>query len=293
MAALSPLAAFVGSVLAGVLPGLLATWLGLALDQPEPYRLAMWVGPIVCWLGMIPMLGADPGRVVAGAGESSDMPAAGARAPLGLLTFWGLIIFLVAVGEGTVRMFFNVLMDTGLHVPTATIGLVMGAAQLLPILVALALPLLLARWGTGHTLLRGIVALAACLVPFALGSQLGLQAGSPAGLAVWLIGAAYLATAATLTMLGTSRDMFGQEIVVPRWRTSSQGAAMLGLAFGLAVAGVVGGALIEALGFGALYLAGALAVLTAGGLLFGYLHRATGRGTGQAQAKPAALASRP
>ena len=73
------------------------------------------------------------------------------------------------MGEGSVRMFFNVLMDTGLHVPTATIGLVMGTAQLLPIGVALALPLLLARWGTGYTLLGGIVALAACLLPVRLG----------------------------------------------------------------------------------------------------------------------------
>ncbi len=61
MAALSPLAAFFGSVLAGVLPGLLARGMGLGLDQPDPYRLAMWVGPLLCWLGMIPMLRADPG----------------------------------------------------------------------------------------------------------------------------------------------------------------------------------------------------------------------------------------
>ncbi len=297
MAALSPMAAFLGSVVAGLLPGFLAGWLGLGLDQPDPYRLAMWAGPILCWLGMIPMLRADPGRVVAGGDESGTAPEAGTqarpRAPLGLLAFWALVVFLEAMGEGTVRMFFNVLMDTGLHVPTATIGLVMGTAQLLPIGVALALPLLLARWGTGYTLLRGIVALAACLFPFAFGAQIGLQAGAPAGIAVWLISAAYLAVAATLTVLGTARDMFGQEIVIPRWRTSSQGAAMLGLAFGLSIAGVVGGALIEALGFGALYLAGALAVLTAAGLLLGYLHRAARRGSGQAQARPLVTASRP
>ena len=174
-------------------------------------------------------------------------------------------------------------MDTGLHVPTATIGLVMGTAQLLPIGVALALPLLLARWGTGYTLLRGIVALAACLFPFALGAQMGTQADGWVGWAVGLISAAYLALAATLTVLGTARDMFGQEIVIARWRTSSQGVAMLGLAFGLSAAGVVGGALIEAFGFGALYLTGALAVLTAAGLLLGYLQRAARRRAGQAQ----------
>ncbi len=290
MAALSPLAAFFGSVLAGVLPGVLARGLGLALDQPDPYRLAMWVGPILCWLGMIPMLRADPGRVVSDSGERSGAAEARVRAPLGLLAFWALVVFLEAMGEGSVRMFFNVLMDTGLHVPTATIGLVMGTAQLLPIGVALALPLLLARWGTGYTLLGGIVALAACLFPFALGAQMGTQADGWVGWAVGLISAAYLALAATMTVLGTARDMFGQEIVIARWRTSSQGVAMLGLAFGLSFAGVVGGALIEAFGFGALYLTGAVAALTAAGLLLGYLQRAARRRSGQGQ--PFAAASR-
>lgn len=58
---------------------------------------------------------------------------------------------------------------------------------------------------------------------------------------------------------------------------------MLGLAFGLSVAGVAGGALIKPLGFGALYLTGALAVLTAAGLLLGYLQRAARRRSGRAQ----------
>jgi MFS family permease len=307
MAALGPLAAFFGSLLAGVLPGLLASWQGVGLDQPQPYRMAMWAGPILCWLGLVPMLRADPGRLVAGEDEGGDedngvsagiiaeanaranatAPATRARPPFGLLSFWALVVFLEASGEGTVRMFFNVLMDTQLHVPTATIGIVMGAAQLLPILVALALPLLLMRLGTGYTLLGGIVALAACLFPFALGAQMGAQTGVQAGLAAGVVGAAYLVVAATLTVLGTARDMFGQEIVIPRWRTSSQGVAMLGLAFGLSVAGVVGGALIEAFGFGALYLTGALAVLAAAGLLLTYLHRSTRRSASQVQARPA------
>ena len=106
-----------------------------------------------------------------------------------------------------------------------------------------------------------------------------------------LISATYLALAATTTVLGTARDMFGQEIVIARWRTSSQGAAMLGLAFGLSVAGVVGGALIEAFGFGALYLTGALAALTAAGLLLGYLQRAARRRAGRAQPFAAASGS--
>jgi hypothetical protein len=300
LATLNPVAALFGSVLAGVLPSLLSGWLGVGLEAPDPYRLALWAAPILCLLSVLPLLGADRGAVITGTGtavtdpsQSGDSPEATAGTPLGLLAFWALVVFLAAAGEGTVRSFFNVLLDTTLEVPTATIGLTMGAAQLLPILVALPLPLMLTRWGPGYTLLGGIVALAACLVPLALGSQLGMQAGSPAVLAAWLIGAAYLATVATLAVIRASRNMFGQQIVSPRWRTSSQGAAMLGLAFGLSAAGVVGGTLIEVFGFGALFFAGAAAALAAAGLLLGYLLRAARRRAGQTLSAPAGALSEP
>ena len=282
LATLNPVAALLGSVLAGVLASQIASWQGLGLDQPDAYRLALWAGPILCGLSILPLFGADPGRVAASAVETGESQELKGGAPLGLLAFWALVVFLAAIGEGTIRNFFNVLLDTQLHVPPTTIGFVMGAAQLLPILVALPLPLLLLRWGPGYTLLGGFVALSACLVPFAFGSQLGLQAGSPVGLAVWLLGAAYLGAAGTLAVIRAARNMFGQEIVILRWRTSSQGAAMLGLAFGLAVAGVAGGVIIEAFSFSALYLAGALAALAAAGLLLGYLLRAAKRQAGQA-----------
>jgi hypothetical protein len=67
--------------------------------------------------------------------------------------------------------------------------------------------------------------------------------------------------------------MFGQEIVRPRWRTRSQGAAMIGLALGWSTTGIGGGMLIKSSGFGPLYGAGAVAALLAAGLLVGYLRR--------------------
>jgi hypothetical protein len=149
----------------------------------------------------------------------------------------------------------------------------MGAAQLLPIAVALALPLLLARWGTGYTLLTGILAAGGCLFLFALGSQPGAQAATPAGPAVWLVAGAYLAAITIFTVTTTARDMFGQELVSLRWRTSSQAVAILGSAFGGMIAGVAGGALIAAIGFGALFSTGALASLAAAGLLGAYVYK--------------------
>ena len=297
LAALNPLAAFLGSVLAGVLPGFLAAALlagrpEAGLDQPEPYRLALWIGPLLCALAILPLLRAAPGRSAAGPGEhaTSERPAGTfevratkTSAPVGLLAFWAIVIFLEAMSEGSVRTFFNVLLDKGLGAPTATIGLVMGAAQLLPIVVALAVPLLLTRWGAGYSLLAGILALAACLVPFALGAQRGLQAHSLVETAL-LIGIPYLAATATFSVIRASRNLFSQEMVIPLWRANSQGATTLGLALGLSAIAIAGGMLIEAFGFSSLFVVGTITGLAAAGLLFLYLYMANRRRAGQAMA---------
>ncbi len=266
VAALIPFAALVGSIIAGVLPGLWAARLGVGMDQPAPYRLALWVGPILSWLGILPLVGADPGYVheeeVVGS-EQVPVPVRGPtsrRAPLGLLLFWGIFVLIAAIGEGSVRTFFNVYMNNALAVPPATIGVIMGAAQILPILAALALPLALTHWGAGYTLGAGLLVMAACLAPLATTPQL------------WLAAAAYMGAMASFTIVGAGRDLFGQEMVIPRWRTSSQAVAIFGLAMGNAVAAVLGGLLILAVGFGALYLFGMAAAFVAAGLLFLYLY---------------------
>jgi predicted MFS family arabinose efflux permease len=81
---------------------------------------------------------------------------------------------------------------------------------------------------------------------------------------------------AMITMTVTTRDLFGQEIVMPRWRTTIQGAVIIGLALGWATAGVVGGYVIEAIGFGALFLASAVSAMLSAVLLVGFLRRRRG-----------------
>jgi predicted MFS family arabinose efflux permease len=259
--AILPAMAFVGSLVGGVLPGLLAGWYDLSLDQPAPYRLALWLGPILTCGAVWILSGADPGQVT----RQDTQQLSATRAPLALLVFFGLVAFLGAVGEGAVRTFFNVYLDTALGVTPAAIGTIMGVAQLLPLLAAFAVPILVARWGAGYTLAVGFLGTSLFLVPLA---ALPL---------VWVAAVAYMGVIAMITVSSTGRDMFGQEIVIPRWRTSSQGVAMIGLALGWSLAGIGGGALIKASGFGALYFAGALAALLAAGLLVGYLRRAGAR----------------
>jgi hypothetical protein len=287
VAALIPFAALVGSIIAGVLPGLWAARLDMGMDQPTPYRLALWLGPLICWLGILPLVGADPGYVHEEADGSDKSPAAvsdsgrrplSRKAPLGLLLFWGIFVLIAAIGEGSVRTFFNVYMNNALAVPPATIGMIMGAAQILPILAALALPLALTHWGAGYTLGAGLLVMAACLAPLATTPQL------------WISAAAYMGAMASFTIVGAGRDLFGQEMVIPRWRTSSQAVAIFGLAMGNAVAAMLGGLLILAVGFGALYLFGMSAACVAAALLFVYLYLNGRRRTRYATEGPEAAA---
>lgn len=258
--ALGPTAAFLGSVIAGLLPGLLATLFGLSLDQAAPYRLALWLGPILAAAAALPLFGAERAVIIP---QSAQVRSA-QPAPLKLLIVYGVIIFLQAIGEGAARSFFNVYLDTGLGVRPAEIGSIMGLAQLLPIVAALSIPFFLTRWGTGATLLAAILGVSACLVPLAVGQQ------------VWVAATAYMGVIAMATFMGTSRDLLGQQLVTPRWRTTIQSVVIIGLALGWAAIGVVGGWLIEAIGFGAMFLTGAGAALASAALLAVFLRRQRG-----------------
>jgi hypothetical protein len=265
-----PAMALVGSMTGGALPGLLANRLGFNLDQPAPYRLALWLGPILICVAIWILSGAA--RVKVTREDTQQLSTSGA--PLALLALFGLVTFLGAIGEGTVRTFFNVYLDTALGLAPAAIGAIMGLAQILPIGAALMVPLLVARWGTGYALAAGWMGAGIFLIPLA------------AFPVAWVAAAAYMGVIALVTMSGTTRDMFGQEIVLPRWRTTCQAVAMIGLALGWALAGIAGGALIKTRGFGALYFAGAAAALLAAGLLIGYLRRASAQRRATLEAAP-------
>jgi MFS family permease len=183
----------------------------------------------------------------------------GKSASLGLLVFFGVVVYLSAISEGIVRTFFNVYLDAGLSVPPAQIGTIMGLAQLLPIGAALAVPIFMVRWGTGYVLVVATLGMAASMLLLAV------------GLAVWMVGLAYMAVIAMVTVMATARDMFGQELVTPRWRTTISAVAMIGLALGWSTAGIAGGYLIKAQGYGTLYFVGVGSALLAVAVLAGYL----------------------
>jgi len=205
-AALIPATALLGSLIAGVLPGLFARAMGASLDDPEPYRLALTVGPALYLLALLPMIGADPGKITT-VDTGQGLPI---RPPVELLALFGAIVFLGAIGEGSLRTFFNVYLDVGLDVPPSGIGAIMGAAQLLPIAAALSAPLLMLRLGTGNAVVTAALALSGFLL---------LMAAFPVA---WVAAPGFMGALAALAIRNPSLDLLGRNSSYPAGGRPSQ-----------------------------------------------------------------------
>lgn len=267
-AATTPTVAFVGSLVGGGLPELLVSRFGFSLDQPDPYRLALWPGVILTCGSIAILAAADPAYV----SRRESRERSDAHTPLLILAFMGLLALLSSLSGGALRTFFNVYLDSGLGMTPSAIGSVLGLAQLLPIGAALAVPILANRLGIGYAVLASLAATALFL------------AGLAATALVWVVIPMYIFVAATQTIANTTRGIFGQELFDARWRTTSQSISVVGGALGWALAGIGGGALIQASGFAALYFACALCTLLAAGLLYAYLRWSSGKRAALAEA---------
>ena len=245
--------AFAGGAIAGLLPGLFAVLLGEPLDGPAPYRVALWVAPLVFLLPIFLMAGASPMKLPKGAKSASRTAA-----PIGLVVLLGVIVFLQTAGEGAARAFFNVYMDTDLAVNIVTIGTVMGLAQLLPVLVAVITPQIMLRFGTERTLAGAGAALAVALMVLALVPN-------------WIVaGLGFSAVVSIASLGGIARNIFSQELVPLQWRTISSAILTIGLALGWAIMAALGGPLVEAVGFRGFFLVSAVLALLSVVVILGY-----------------------
>ena len=229
---------FAGSLLAGFLPALYAARLGLSLELPGAYRLGLWSAPIVFLLAAVAILLVRP---VTLARPDASLGAANRR-PVGILLFVTLTIFLMSAVAGAVRSFFNVYLDSGLALSTARIGLIMGVGQLLPAVAALSAPVLMAPARARTRVLAHLPGGGA--VPAAAGHGGGLGCGRDQ----------LRGRDRSQRRLGSrARNVFTQLCVGPEWRTSASASATIGTGLGWAAMAVLGGFVIEAWGFAALF----------------------------------------
>ena len=253
---------FVGSLVAGFLPGIFSTWSGYSLEQPAPYWYPLWLVPLAHLLCILVWVKAQPVNLVKESGPVESAPV-----PLGLFILLGCIVFLQTAGEGSVRAFFNIYLDKALHMPTAQIGVIFGVGQLLPVFVSLIVPNLLTRWGAPRVL--ALTSLGAGLVslPLAL-----FQHWIPATFG-------FVGLLSMLAINAPSRSIFSQEIVLPHWRTTTSAIATIGIGFGWASTALAGGYLIPRVGFSGLFWIGALLAFVAAILLWGFIRTRSNRST--------------
>jgi MFS family permease len=265
--ALAPLAGFAGALVAGVLPGLLASRLAVSPQDPAVYRWPLWFaalllvpGVVVLWPGR-----QERARQAQKAGQLS--PPAGETAvtddhqvPYGLILVMALVVAFRFAGRGTVATFFNVYLDDALATPTALIGALAAAGQLVSVPAALAAPLVVARWGLGRAVVWGTWGMGLALLPLAL-------------IPHWAVAGLGFTASTTFLALSTGPvRVYSQEIVTARWWGTMSGALMVGTGLSTAAVALAGGYGIAILGYRGLFLIAA-GLTAAGALLFSVYFR--------------------
>jgi Na+/melibiose symporter-like transporter len=249
--ALLPLAAFGGSLLAGVLPGLLAAMLGVTVQDPVAYRIPLWLAALLLVPALLTMV--PTGEVEHGGAQAPATDAG--PAPVGLFLAIALAMALRFGGRGSVMAFFNVYLDDALGVPTALIGALSAAGQLISVPAALLTPLLVARWGNPRTYTWGTLGVAALMLPMAL-----VPTWTAAGLG-------YVTSMFFFSLSVGPIRVFSQELVRPHWRAAMAAAFMGGAGLSYSALSYAGGYVIATWGYGVLFLIGT-GLVAAGAVYF-------------------------
>jgi MFS family permease len=262
--ALTPLSLFAGSLLGGLLPGVVIASLGGALGDPQPYRYALFIAAALFGLAPLTMLatsvrdGEARPQQEGAAASIQNRTVTTSAAPIGLMIFMGIVILLLLTSKHVIDTFFNVYLDVGLHLVPMWMGALSASAQLLAVPIALMAPFVVARWGKGWTIIGGIVGMALSLwllilIPHWIGAGLGLLG----------VSALFAITMPTFTIVS-------QELVAPEWRATMSGVMTMGIGLSRSGAAFGGGYLIGSLGFPSLFLVGAGLTIAGAFLFWGY-----------------------
>lgn len=242
--------AFAGSVVAGWLPGVIAGRMGVTDAAAAPYRYALWAAPAVFLMAGLLISGTRRVEPVARGVTGPATP----RAPVAILVMVGLLVFLQTVGDGAGRSFFNLYLDDGLEVGTASIGALAGIARLLPVVAALAAPVLFRRRGVPGAFRLALVVLVGAL------ALLGLVPN------MWAASAALMGVMASAAVSEPARSILSQAAVAPSERGAMSAMVTMGTGLGWASTAAVGGYVIARAGYDTLFLLGAACVVAALGL---------------------------
>jgi MFS family permease len=266
--ALDPVGGFIGSLMGGLLPGLYAGLLGGATSAPGPFRFSLLTSVLVLAPAIFLLRATsdrrtgDPQPTTRDPEPATRNPEPTARvAPGTLIAAAATCLAVWLAGRCTIDAFFNVYLDSALAVPTAQLGALRAAGQLVAAPAVLSMPFLVRRWGQTRLITLGGLGAALGLALIALAPY-----WSTAGAGLMVIAACFSTTNATLIV-------YTLEIVAPGWRETMSGALNAAGGVGRATMAFFGGYAILSIGYRGLFLVGA-ACMAAGSLLFWvYFHR--------------------
>jgi MFS family permease len=242
--ALLALAAFLGSLIGGFLPPVIAALLGSPAASPAPYRYAL----LVAGLAILPaMLAIHFARPAAVARATVPVVAASslARSLIGLLAMIAIVRVLQVSGLAVTTTFFNVYLDSELLVSTARIGLLLALGRLLGIPAALATGPLTARYGNRGVVIGASIGTALSILPIALIPHWGAAGLSLIGV-LGLSGIRYPASI-----------VYFLELVPPAQRATVSGLTEMAAGICFTAMTFGGGYMIAAFGYRSLFLLGA------------------------------------
>lgn len=259
--ALWPVAGFAGNLVGGLLPTVLATLSGTGPDSSIPFRNALLIAAAFNFLTLVAMWKTDDVKIEPS--DTEDLQETGTRqtssshAPIVLIGIIALVWMLRIASEWTMRVYFNVYLDSVLSTPTALIGLLSAAAQLLGI-IALTAPYFMTLLGKRRTILLGLSGAAFSFLPLIL-------------FAHWAaVGLGYMMMMAVMALTAPAISVFSQESVLPRWRTTISSAMAMTMGIGIATIAYGGGSIITLLGYRMLFAAGAVFALSAVAVFWSY-----------------------
>lgn len=252
--ALQTLAAFLGSLVGGVLPSMFAAILKLPLGQPAPYRYPLLVAAVLLLPGVTALLATQDISIEQKRREKVEA----GPFPFGPIVFLSLVALLRFGGYGVVTTFFNLYLDAGLHVPTAQIGALMAAGQLVAVPAALMMPAMTRRWSKTRVFALGTLGIAVSLLPLALIPRW------------WAAGLSYMGMLALFSITSPTSTVYQMELVSAGWRTAM--SAIYTMASGLSWSAMAlgGGYAITLLGYRSLFLIGAMSTGLAAFVFWAY-----------------------
>jgi MFS family permease len=256
--ALLSLSGFLGALIGGFLPRLFSWLLAVPQSEPDPYRYPLFAATIILVPAVGLLLAIRPSNA-----PSIDVDAPPTGGPTGRVewTILTIVLLLSTVrffqvsGVAAASTFFNLYMDTELHVPTMQIGIISASARLIGFFLALITPIVVMRYGAPRAVMVSSTLSALGLVPLAL-------------FPLWTVASlGYIGVASMSSMRFPAYMLFCMDVTPARWRGMLAG---LGETFGgvsFALMALVGGYIIEQQGFPALFLLGSGLALV-GNLLF-------------------------